>query len=81
MPLIFAEEGREGRLTQGDFASTEIKARLRYIQADGELRLTWNINADTTDNWFDGFVNANNGKVEALYDWVHYASYNVRHST
>jgi extracellular elastinolytic metalloproteinase len=64
-------------LTQGDFASKEIKARLQYIQADGELRLVWNVNADTTDNWFDAFVNADNSQVEAVLDWVHYASYNV----
>jgi extracellular elastinolytic metalloproteinase len=62
------------------FALAPVPARQAYVQLDnGELQLVWDLQVEMEDNWFHGQVNAHDGSVVALMDWVsdatHYRVY------
>lgn len=62
------------------FALSPVPARQAYVQLDnGELQLVWDLQVEMEDNWFHGQVNAHDGTVVALMDWVsdatHYRVY------
>ncbi|KAG2178019.1 hypothetical protein INT43_003272 [Umbelopsis isabellina] len=53
------------------FALAPVPARQAYVQLDnGELQLVWDLQIEMEDNWFHGQVNAHDGSVVALMDWV-----------
>lgn len=51
--------------------------QLVYIHDGKTLSLGWQMTVQTNDHWFDAVVNANDGAVMAVSDWVADASYNV----
>ncbi|RKO86894.1 Fungalysin metallopeptidase-domain-containing protein, partial [Blyttiomyces helicus] len=52
--------------------------RLKYVQVnDGELRLVWDLELDLGDNFYNAVVDADNGDVLGLVDWVSDAAYNI----
>jgi extracellular elastinolytic metalloproteinase len=61
------------------FARSPVEARQAYIQlANGDLQLIWDIQYELDDNWYNAQVNAHDGSVVGLVDWVSGASiYNV----
>ncbi|KAI9288249.1 Fungalysin metallopeptidase-domain-containing protein [Umbelopsis sp. AD052] len=53
------------------FALAPVPARQAYVQLDdGTLQLVWDLQVEMEDNWFHGQVNAHDGSVVALMDWV-----------
>ncbi|CAO3669124.1 unnamed protein product [Umbelopsis ramanniana] len=53
------------------FALAPVPARQAYVQLDdGSLQLVWDLQVEMEDNWFHGQVNAHDGSVVALMDWV-----------
>ncbi|KAJ3334282.1 Fungalysin/Thermolysin Extracellular metalloproteinase 5 [Blyttiomyces sp. JEL0837] len=55
-----------------------VPASLRYIQTStGKLQISWDLQLDLFDNWFHAIVDASDGTVLSLVDWVSDASYNV----
>ncbi|RKO87304.1 Fungalysin metallopeptidase-domain-containing protein [Blyttiomyces helicus] len=57
--------------------ATGIPARLKYVQVSGgELRLVWDLELDLGGNFYSAVVDAVNGDVLGLVDWVADAAYN-----
>ncbi|KAJ3097656.1 Fungalysin/Thermolysin Extracellular metalloproteinase 5 [Phlyctochytrium planicorne] len=55
-----------------------VPAKFKYIQTeDGDLKAVWDLQVDLYDNYFNAHVDAMDGKVLSLIDWVSDASYNV----
>lgn len=62
------------------FALSPVEVRQAYIQTEsGELQLVWDLTYELQDNWYNGHVNAHDGSIVGLVDWVNSAStsYNV----
>ncbi|CAG8601888.1 11685_t:CDS:2 [Ambispora leptoticha] len=60
------------------FTVSDVKVRQVYVQTDeGKLQLCWDLEAEMENNWYHGQVNAHDGKVVQLIDWVADAAYNV----
>jgi extracellular elastinolytic metalloproteinase len=63
------------------FAQSPVEVRQAYIQKEnGELQLVWDLQYELQDNWYNGHVNAHDGTIVGLVDWVSSsssASYNV----
>ncbi|KAI8979534.1 Fungalysin metallopeptidase-domain-containing protein [Mycotypha africana] len=62
------------------FAQSPVEVRQAYIQTEnGDLQLVWDLQYELHDNWYNGHVNAYDGTIVALNDWVSSASasYNV----
>ncbi|KAG1146518.1 hypothetical protein G6F37_003504 [Rhizopus arrhizus] len=60
------------------FAQSPVEVRQGYIQLeDGQLELVWDIQYELEDNWYNSHVNAHDGSIIGLIDWVSSASYNV----
>lgn len=49
---------------------TPVKVKPSYINTEKGLRLAWSLEADFTENWFDTQVDAENGEILRLVDWV-----------
>ncbi|CAG8518674.1 17313_t:CDS:2 [Cetraspora pellucida] len=65
-------------LTNVPFALSDVKMSQSYIQLDDQtLQLVWDIQVEMEDNWYNAHINANNGELIALMDWVSDAMYNV----
>ncbi|CAG8457263.1 4534_t:CDS:2 [Ambispora gerdemannii] len=60
------------------FAISDVEVTQVYVQTDeGKLQLCWDLKTEMENNWYHGQVNAHDGKVVQLIDWVADASYNV----
>jgi extracellular elastinolytic metalloproteinase len=64
------------------FAQSPVEVRQAYIQKEnGELQLVWDLQYELHDNWYNGHVNAHDGTIVGLIDWVSSSSasatYNV----
>ncbi|CAO3611172.1 unnamed protein product [Mucor hiemalis] len=61
------------------FAESPVEVRQAYIQKEnGELQLVWDLQYELKDNWYNGHVNAHDGTIVGLVDWVSSAAaYNV----
>ncbi|KAI9475595.1 MAG: Fungalysin metallopeptidase-domain-containing protein [Benjaminiella poitrasii] len=60
------------------FAQSPVEVRHAYIQTEtGDLQLVWDIQYELQDNWYNAHVNAYEGTVVGLVDWVSSASYNI----
>lgn len=61
------------------FAQSPVEVRQAYIQKEtGELQLVWDLQYELQDNWYNGHVNAHDGTIVGLVDWVSSAAaYNV----
>ncbi|OBZ90636.1 Extracellular metalloproteinase 4 [Choanephora cucurbitarum] len=61
------------------FAQSPVQARQAYIQNEkGDLQLVWDLEYELHDNWYNGHVNAHDGTIISLVDWVSSAAaYNV----
>ncbi|CEP09408.1 hypothetical protein [Parasitella parasitica] len=61
------------------FAQSPVEVRQAYIQqANGDLQLVWDLQYELHDNWYNGHVNAHDGTIVGLVDWVSSAAaYNV----
>jgi extracellular elastinolytic metalloproteinase len=61
------------------FALSPIEARQAYVQKEnGELQLVWDLQLELEDNWYNGHINAHDGTVLSMVDWVSSAAaYNV----
>ena len=61
------------------YALSPVEVRQAYIQKeDGRLQLVWDLQYELQDNWYNGHINAHDGTVVGLVDWVSSAAaYNV----
>ncbi|CAG8522633.1 7341_t:CDS:2 [Acaulospora colombiana] len=60
------------------FALSDVRMSQSYIQMDDQsLSLTWDIQIEMEDNWYNAHLNAYTGDVISLVDWVADAAYNV----
>ncbi|ORE07716.1 hypothetical protein BCV72DRAFT_102182 [Rhizopus microsporus var. microsporus] len=60
------------------YAESPVEVKQGYLQLDnGQLQLVWDIQYELQDNWYNGHVNAYDGTVISLVDWVSSASYRV----
>ena len=60
------------------YAESPVEVKQGYLQLDdGQLQLVWDIQYELQDNWYNGHVNAYDGTVISLIDWVSSASYKV----
>lgn len=61
------------------FAQSPVEVRQAYIQKkNGDLQLVWDLQYELHDNWYNGHVNAHDGTIVGLVDWVSSAAaYNV----
>ncbi|KAI8974993.1 Fungalysin metallopeptidase-domain-containing protein [Pilobolus umbonatus] len=61
------------------FALSPVEARQGYVQLEtGELQLVWDLQLELKDNWYNSHINAHDGTVVSLIDWVSSATlYNV----
>lgn len=60
------------------FALSAVRMSQSYVQMDDQsLQLTWDIQVEMEDNWFNVQLNAYTGVVISLIDWVSDAVYNV----
>ncbi|KAI8065377.1 Fungalysin metallopeptidase-domain-containing protein [Gilbertella persicaria] len=61
------------------FALSPVQARQAYMQNEkGDLQLVWDLEYELHDNWYNGHVNAHDGTIMGLVDWVSSAAaYNV----
>ncbi|KAI8638727.1 Fungalysin metallopeptidase-domain-containing protein [Parasitella parasitica] len=61
------------------FALSPVEVRQAYIQQEnGDLQLVWDLQYELHDNWYNGHVNAHDGTIVGLIDWVSSAAaYNV----
>ncbi|EPB87397.1 hypothetical protein HMPREF1544_05823 [Mucor circinelloides 1006PhL] len=61
------------------FAQSPVEVRQAYIQKEnGDLQLVWDLQYELHDNWYNGHVNAHDGTIIGLVDWVSSAAaYNV----
>ncbi|KAI7867831.1 Fungalysin metallopeptidase-domain-containing protein [Spinellus fusiger] len=58
------------------FALSPIEARQSYLQlANGDLQLVWTVQLELEDHWYDAQVNAHDGTILALHDWVSESTY------
>lgn len=55
----------------------EFEPALKYIQSNNGLVLVWDLELDLDTNWFNVQVDAHNGNVVQLVDWVSHATFNV----
>jgi extracellular elastinolytic metalloproteinase len=61
--------------TNVPFALSPVKSRQAYIQMDdGQLQLVWDMQLELEDNWYNAHVNAHDGTVVSMVDWVASAS-------
>lgn len=60
------------------FALSPVRARPAYMQVEsGELLKVWDIEIELQDHWFNAQVNAHDGTVAGLVDWVSDAAADV----
>ncbi|CAG8492994.1 1_t:CDS:2 [Acaulospora morrowiae] len=65
-------------LSNVPFALSDVRMSQSYIQLDDQsLQLTWDIQVEMEDNWYNAQLNAYTGDVISLIDWVSDATYNV----
>ncbi|KAI9006675.1 Fungalysin metallopeptidase-domain-containing protein [Phycomyces nitens] len=58
------------------FALSPVEVRQSYLQLeDGDLQLVWTVQLELDDHWYDAQVNAHDGTVIGLHDWVSQAAY------
>jgi extracellular elastinolytic metalloproteinase len=59
--------------------SSDIQTSLCYLMNAQRTRLTlvWSLIVDLNQNWLHAHVDASNGRVESLVDWVSHSSYEV----
>ncbi|KAG0169327.1 Fungalysin/Thermolysin Extracellular metalloproteinase 5 [Apophysomyces sp. BC1034] len=58
------------------YAESPVEARRAYMQlSNGDLVLVWDIQLELRDNWYNAHVNAHDGTVVGLVDWVSDAAY------
>lgn len=68
------------RLADATLALSEIPANLVYVYTEeGDLELSWHLNLERVDEWFDVAIGASSrpGSTLALANWVNSASYYV----
>ncbi|OAD71513.1 hypothetical protein PHYBLDRAFT_134581 [Phycomyces blakesleeanus NRRL 1555(-)] len=58
------------------FALSPVEVRQSYLQlSNGDLQLVWTVQLELDDHWYDAQINAHDGSVIGLHDWVSQASY------
>ncbi|KAG9303280.1 hypothetical protein G9A89_013606 [Geosiphon pyriformis] len=64
--------------TNVPFALSDVEMTQVYLQLDDDtLQLCWDVKAEMENNWYHAQVNAHDGKLVALIDWVADAAYHV----
>ncbi|KAL1916633.1 uncharacterized protein VTP21DRAFT_5337 [Calcarisporiella thermophila] len=64
-------------LLTAPFSVAPIPARLCLIQTSSGLKRVWEIAPKMEANWIQAYIDAENGSLKAIGDWVAGASYNV----
>ncbi|KAF7727435.1 Fungalysin/Thermolysin Extracellular metalloproteinase 5 [Apophysomyces ossiformis] len=58
------------------YSQSPVEARQAYMQlSNGDLVLVWDIQMELRDNWYNAHINAHDGTVIGLVDWVADAAY------
>lgn len=77
----FKEDAKQPKVTFENvpFARSPVEARQAYVQlSNGDLQLVWDVQYELDDNWYNAHINAHDGSVVSLVDWVSSASvYNI----
>ena len=70
---------RSTTLLDGDLSLDPIPARLDYVASANSLDLAWGLILRTPDgdHWYDAQVDASEGTILGVDDWVDHASYDV----
>jgi len=77
--IKFLERKNEGLFTGSEFSEDNIPVNLMLMQTENaeSIRLVWHINVRRSENWWDAYIDTQNGKVIGMIDWFKGAQYNV----